>query len=262
MSREIPIYQIDAFAEGDFRGNPAAVCPLEQWLPDTLLQMIAEENNLSETAFYVPEGEGFRIRWFTPTVEVDLCGHATLSAARVVFERGEVEGDTLLFHSRSGPLLVKREGGRLRLDFPAQPGKATEVPELLAHGLGGWPVECYRSADFLAVFSSEEEVYALEPDFKTLAQLPGRGVIVTAKGADVDFVSRFFAPSHGIEEDAVTGSAHCTLAPYWAKRLGKTELTAWQISRRGGVLECRVEGDRVLISGKTRLFLKGSIWVD
>ena len=262
MSRELPIYQIDAFAEGDFRGNPAAVCPLEKWLPDTLLQMIAEENNLSETAFYVPEGEGFRIRWFTPTVEVDLCGHATLAAARVVFDRGAVEGDTILFHSRSGPLRVKRDGGLFRLDFPSQPGQSCDMPERLAHGLGGWPVECYRAADFLAVFSSEEEIYALEPDFQALATLPGRGVIVTAPGTDVDFVSRFFAPSHGIDEDAVTGSAHCTLTPYWAKRLNKIELTAWQVSKRGGVLQCRLQEDRVLISGKTRLFLKGTIWID
>jgi len=261
MSKEIPIYQIDAFAEGDFRGNPAAVCPLECWLPDSILQLIAEENNLSETAFYVPEGEGFRIRWFTPTVEVDLCGHATLATARVVFDRDENHGDTLLFHSRSGPLRVKREVELFRLDFPCQPGKVCEIPDLLLKGLGCRPVECLRSDDYMAIFASEEEVANLEPDFRLLTQLDGRGVIATAPGQDVDFVSRFFAPSHGIDEDAVTGSAHCTLAPYWSNRLGKTSLTAWQISKRGGVLQCETERDRVLISGRTRLYLQGTIYV-
>lgn len=261
MSLELPIFQIDAFAEGDFLGNPAAVCPLSEWLPDCLLQSIAEENNLSETAFYVREGDGFRIRWFTPTVEVDLCGHATLAAARVVFDRGDVEGDTVLFQSRSGPLFVKKEGQYYRLDFPAQPGEVCAVPNLLIQGLGGVPIHCLRSADYVAVFDREEEVAALQPDFRMLSQLKTRGVIVTAPGNDVDFVSRFFAPGHGIDEDAVTGSAHCTLAPYWASKLGRKTLTAWQISRRGGVLHCQTEENRVLIFGRTKLFLRGTIFV-
>tara|TARA_R100000027_G_scaffold67681_2_gene67716 strand:- start:19417 stop:20205 length:789 start_codon:yes stop_codon:yes gene_type:complete len=261
MSLELPIYQIDAFAEGDFLGNPAAVCPLKEWLPDCLLQSIAEENNLSETAFYVREGEGFRIRWFTPTVEVDLCGHATLAAARVVFDREGIRGDTVLFQSRSGALLVKREGKYYRLDFPSQPGKPCKSPEMLIRGLGVAPSFCLRSVDYIAVFESEEDVAALDPDFAILKGLDLRGVIATAPGVDVDFVSRFFAPSHGINEDAVTGSAHCALAPYWSERLDRNPLTAWQISRRGGVLRCRTDNDRILISGKTRLFLQGTIYV-
>lgn len=259
---KLRIYQVDAFAEKLFQGNPAAVCPLEEWLPDELMQSIAAENNLAETAFYVAEGGGYRLRWFTPVTEVDLCGHATLAAAHVVFEEsGGAESEQVTFDSRSGPLKVRRDGERLTLDFPAEEVRACEAPEALRRGLGAEPSECYRGADYMAVLESEAAVRALRPDFRALGELDTRGVIATAKGDEVDFVSRFFAPRYGIDEDPVTGSAHCALAPYWAKRLGKSALKARQLSRRGGELDCTVEGERVFISGKAVRYLEGTICV-
>jgi predicted PhzF superfamily epimerase YddE/YHI9 len=258
LNVKLPIYQIDAFADAPFRGNPAAVCPLEDWLPDGLLQAIAEENNLSETAFYVGCKAGYSLRWFTPTKEVDLCGHATLAAAHVVFGQNH-ELTRITFQSRSGPLHVSRDADRLTLDFPAHDGICCEIPDILTKALGCRPLECYRSMDYMAVFGTESDIVGLTPDFRFLKTLDLRGVIVTAPGSDDDFVSRFFAPNYGIDEDPVTGSAHCMLAPYWARRLGKTTLSARQLSKRTGTLQCRVAGDRIFISGRTVQFMEGTI---
>jgi len=258
---EIPLHQIDAFADGVFSGNPAAVCPLEEWVPDDLMQAIAMENNLSETAFFVKSGESYHIRWFTPVAEVSLCGHATLASAYVLFNEGRVEGDEVRLQSLSGELRVTRAGELLTLDFPAQLGGPCAIPEGLAEALGTTPLEVYRAMDYMAVFESEDQVRSLEPDVAALRRLDLRGVIVTAPGREVDFVSRFFAPKFGVNEDPVTGSAHCKLAPYWAVRLGKNRLTARQLSKRGGSLVCEVAGDRVLISGRAVPYLKGTIRV-
>jgi PhzF family phenazine biosynthesis protein len=256
---KIPCYQVDAFASAVFRGNPAAVCPLEAWLPDATLQNIAAENNLSETAFTVPRGDEFELRWFTPTLEMDLCGHATLATAFVLFTEQKISSDAIRFHSRSDILTVTRDGDILTLDFPARPPQPIAVPEMLANGLGVQPTSTLKSRDYLAVFDSAETVHALTPDFVTLKNLDCLGIIVTAPGADCDFVSRFFAPAAGVEEDPVTGSAHCTLIPYWAQRLGKNKLFARQISRRGGELFCELAGDRVHIGGQAVLYLRGEI---
>jgi PhzF family phenazine biosynthesis protein len=259
---KLPIYQIDAFAEKAFQGNPAAVCPLEKWLPDELLQSIAEENNLAETAFYVKKGEAYDLRWFTPTKEVDLCGHATIAAAYVLFEKGNLKKDQVTFHSRSGDLRVKKTNDLLTLDFPAQTGIPCDIPEVLIKALGVRPKEFYRAMDYMAVFDNEETIVAIEPDFQLLKELDLRGVIITAPGKKVDFVSRFFAPNYGINEDPVTGSAHCVLAPYWASKLGRKSLSALQLSKRTGALQCEVMGDRVFISGRAVPYLEGSIQVD
>ncbi len=255
----IPLYQIDAFAREVFRGNPAAVCPLDDWLPDGVLQSIAAENNLAETAFLVG-GEGrYRLRWFTPTREVDLCGHATLASAHVVFEYLEPGRETVVFDSRSGPLAVERREGLITLDFPVLPYEAVEPPALLVEGLGRTPTATYKSRDYLAVFDTEEEIVALRPDMARLAKLDSLGTIATAPGRSSDFVSRFFAPQAGIPEDPVTGSAHSTLTPYWAERLGKTELHALQLSPRGGELFCTARGERVSIAGRAVRYLEGTI---
>lgn len=242
-------YQIDAFATRAFEGNPAAVCPLEKWLEDNLLQSIAEENNLSETAFFVPAGNGFRLRWFTPVREVDLCGHATLAAAHVIFEHLDYAEPVITFETRSGELFVEKHGNLLRMNFPASPPAPCKSPETLAKGLRVRPIEVLAADDYVAVFDSEATVRAIEPDHALLVQLDLRGVIVTAPGSDVDFVSRFFAPRLGVPEDPVTGSAHCELAPYRAVKLGKNLLAARQVSRRGGSLSCELKGERVLLSG-------------
>jgi PhzF family phenazine biosynthesis protein len=259
---KLPIFQLDAFAEAPFQGNPAAVCPLQHWLPDQVLQSIAQENNLSETAFYVPREGCYELRWFTPTREVDLCGHATLAAAHVLLSSNGPAQSQVTFHSRSGPLRVFREDAQLTLDFPAQVGVACEVPSPMVEALGTKPRACYQAMDYMAVFETEEELTALRPDFRKLTALDLRGVIVTAPGRTSDFVSRFFAPNCGVDEDPVTGSAHCTLAPYWAERLRKSTLHARQLSKRTGTLRCRVEGQRVLISGRTVVYLEGTIQID
>jgi len=256
---KLPCYIVDAFAGEVFRGNPAAVCPLDSWLPDATLQNIAAENNLSETAFIVPRGDEFELRWFTPTMEVDLCGHATLAAAFVMFAERKFSGDEIRFHSRSGMLTVTRAGDILTLDFPSRPPQSCEMPEALVRGLGARPEQVFKSRDYLAVFSSAAEVRALQPDFAILKSLNCVGIIATAPGDDCDFVSRFFAPAAGINEDPVTGSAHCTLIPFWSQRLGKTKLFARQISQRGGELFCELAGDRVRIGGKAVLYLRGEI---
>jgi len=256
----IPLFQVDAFAQRVFHGNPAAVCPLDHWIPDETLQAIAAENNLSETAFVVAEDDGWRIRWFTPACEVDLCGHATLAAAWVLFTEHLGDADSVTFHSRSGPLTVRREPGeRLALDFPALRGEPVEDTTALAEALGAAPVEALGAMDYLAVLETEAQVRGLAPDLAALAHLDRRGVIVTAPGTDVDFVSRFFAPAAGVPEDPVTGSAHAMLTPYWAARLEKSYLVAAQLSARGGTLYCEDRGPRVIIAGDARLYMSGNI---
>jgi PhzF family phenazine biosynthesis protein len=259
---QIKQYQVDAFASRPFEGNPAAVCVLERWLADDVLQAIAEENNLSETAFFVPCDTGFELRWFTPTTEVDLCGHATLATAHVIFDQLGYSKPAIRFHTRSGELQVKKHANMLQMDFPAQTPVPCEIPDALVRGLGVRPAQLLRSDDYLAVFDNEQDIRALHPDFASLSQLDLRGVIVTAPGSDVDFVSRFFAPRVGVPEDPVTGSAHCTLAPYWADRLGRSVLHARQLSRRAGNLTCELRGERVLISGSAVTFMQGVIEID
>ncbi len=254
----IPIYQVDAFTSRLFHGNPAAVCPLEAWLPGELLQAIAAENNLSETAFFVREGERYRLRWFTPAVEVALCGHATLAAAFVIFNRLEPEAGRVAFDTLSGELAVTRAGELLVMDFPSKPPRPCEPPAGLLEGLGGEPIEVLKADSFLVTYEDERAVAALRPDFRTLAELEA-AVIVAAPGEEVDFVSRFFAPPYGIDEDPVTGSAHCTLIPFYAQRLGKSRLKARQISRRGGELDCEHLGERVKIAGEAVLYLEGTL---
>jgi PhzF family phenazine biosynthesis protein len=255
---KIPVYQVDAFASRVFSGNPAAICPLEAWLPDEQMQAIAAENNLSETAFFVRNHDGYRLRWFTPRVEVDLCGHATLASAFVILTR-LAPGKSVRFETKSGLLVVTRDGDLFSLDFPARPpGECTVHPDLRA-ALGGQPEAILAARDYLVVYGSEDEVRGLEPNMEMLTRLDRFAVIVTAAGKDVDFVSRFFAPAKGVPEDPVTGSAHCTLIPYWAQRLAKKKLHAYQVSPRGGELWCEDRGERVTMSGKAVQFLEGTI---
>jgi predicted PhzF superfamily epimerase YddE/YHI9 len=259
----LPIYQVDAFAESLFAGNPAAVCPLEAWLPDATMQAIAAENNLAETAFFVREGGDYVLRWFTPTIEVDLCGHATLASGHVVMRFIEPRRQSVSFRTmKAGTLVVSRRGDMLVMDFPARPASPADAPAGLLAALGGAPREVLRARDHLVVYDSAAEIAALNPDLAALAKVQCWAAIVTAPGENgIDFVSRFFAPAQGVPEDPVTGSSHCTLTPYWAKRLGKTELEARQLSRRGGALRCTLSGDRVSIAGCAVLYLEGRISV-
>lgn len=257
---KLPIYQLDAFTDKVFGGNPAAVVPLESWLDDAVLQKIAEENNLSETAFFVPQIGGFGLRWFTPVSEVDLCGHATLASAYVLFEILGFEGEAIVFETKSGKLTVTREtNGMLLMDFPLEPTSACEAPKELTDALGITPLETFAGTDYMVVLDDEEQLRTLQPDFVLLSKLERRGVIVTAKGDSCDFVSRFFAPKLGIDEDPVTGSAHCALAPYWAKRLGRTMLNAKQLSKRGGEIRCALMGSRVILKGYAAKYMTGEI---
>jgi predicted PhzF superfamily epimerase YddE/YHI9 len=258
---KITYYHIDAFTSSPFAGNPAGVCPLESWLPDTTLQKIAAENNLSETAFFVPSGDHFDLRWFTPAIEMDLCGHATLASGYVLTHYLGYTGKIIHFESKSGTLLVERQGDILTLDFPSRPGEKQAIPGALVKGLGAQPSEVYLARDYLAVFPSQADIMAIQPDQAQLALLDCLGIIVTAPGDGVDFVSRFFAPRAGVPEDPVTGSSHCTLIPYWAKRLGKTKLTARQLSARGGELFCSLVGERVKIGGQAVTYLRGELEV-
>lgn len=258
---DIPIYQVDAFASEVFKGNPAAVCPLDNWLPDATLQAIAAENNLSETAFLVPRGGDYNLRWFTPVAEVDICGHATLGSAYVIAHHLKPGADTMRFHTRSGLLTVTRRGELFTLDFPAlKRERAPDDPDVVA-ALGVAPVEIWHAMDLLVVYPREADIRDMRPDMAKVAAVKTRGVLVTAPGDDCDFVSRFFAPQSGIPEDPVTGSAHCILTPYWAKRLGKTKMTARQISKRGGELEVEDRGERVLISGRVTPYMEGRVRV-
>jgi len=257
----LPIYQVDAFTDQLFGGNPAAVCPLEGFLPDATMQAIAAENNLSETAFLVGEVGEYALRWFTPTVEVDLCGHATLASAHVVFEFLEPRRESVRFRTlKAGTLEVSRRAGLLTMDFPAWPAAPCEPPPGLLAALGGTPRAVLRARDHLVVYGSAAEIAALKPDLAALAAVGCWAAIVTAPGKDgTDFVSRFFAPAQGVPEDPVTGSAHTTLVPYWSKRLGKKILTARQLSRRGGLLHCALNGERVDIGGYAVTYLTGHI---
>lgn len=257
----IPIFQVDAFAAVPFTGNPAAICPLDHWLPDSLMQSIAAENNLAETAFFVPEGAAYRLRWFTPTVEVDLCGHATLASAYVLWHKLGFQGEQIQFESRSGTLTVSRQDSLIALDFPSRPPVACDVHPALLAAIGGAPREILAARDYFVVYETEDEVQALQPNMFALAKVDRFAVIATAPGTHHDFVSRFFAPAQGIPEDPVTGSAHCTLTPYWSARLGKTKLKAKQISPRGGELLCEDRGPRVSMAGQAVLYLEGSISV-
>lgn len=254
---KLPIYQVDAFTKTLFGGNPAAVCPLDEWLPEPVMQKLAMENNLSETAFFVPEGNGFRLRWFTPTIEIDLCGHATLASAHVLFNHLNYEKEEILFLTRSGELRVSKEEDYILMNFPADEMAEGEAPIELFTALGIEPKEVRKSDDYMVILDSEDEVAALNPDMRMLKEIDARGVIVTAPGNSVDFVSRFFAPQSGVDEDPVTGSAHTKLTPYWAKRLNKHELSARQISERGGNLLCRYKAERVEILGEAVTYLIG-----
>ena len=256
----IPIYQVDAFTLGPFSGNPAAVCPLDAWPGDDTMQSIAAENNLSETAFIVASESGYDLRWFTPAIEVDLCGHATLAAGYVVLNHLQPELDEVKFDTMSGSLVVSREGDRMSLDLPARAPAPVAISEALSDALGEAPAEVHLSRDILAVYDDEASVRRLSPDQARLLDLDeGLGVIASARGDTVDFVSRFFVPKAGIAEDPVTGSAHCTLVPFWAERLGRPQLVAHQVSPRGGELRCKHVADRVIMSGRCALFLTGSI---
>jgi len=258
---DLSIYQIDAFSSCVFEGNPAAVCPLDEWLPDETMQSIAEENNLSETAFFVPKDDGFHIRWFTPASEVDLCGHATLGSAYVLFNILGYKNQAIQFDSKSGILVVTKQDDWLTLDFPKQPPVYCETPKEIVEAFNKEPIECMMSEDIIAVFENEIDIESANPNFEQLKKLDSRGVIITAKSMRYDFVARFFAPKYGIPEDPVTGSAYTQLAPYWASKLGKQKFKAKQLSSRGGELYCEILGDRVLISGKATKYMEGKITI-
>ncbi len=259
---KIAIFQVDAFTNELFRGNPAAVCPLDEWLTDGMLQNIAGENNLPETAFFVKEKEGFHIRWFSPVSEVSLCGHATLAASAVIFRKLGYKESYIKFSSRSGELTVKRDADSYILNFPADPPVSIDKDEKLAEALGIDPVEYFKcSEDILLVYQNEGEISSITPDYGKIKMLTQRGVIITAPGTQTDFVSRFFAPALGINEDPATGSTHTALAPYWSKRLNKEKLTAMQLSPRGGRFNCTNKGDRIEISGRVAFYLQGIIEV-
>jgi PhzF family phenazine biosynthesis protein len=255
----VPYYEVHAFTDRLFAGNPAGVCLLDEALADHVLQGIAQENNLPATAFVLDRGELLELRWVSPAAELEICGHGTLASGHVLFNHGASRNDTLTFHTRAGELKVGRVDGRLLLDFPTRSVVPCEAPPLLIESLGAKPQEVLKGGDYLAVFERAEQIIALRPKLEGLAQLPVRGIIVTAPGDDCDFVSRFFAPQRGISEDPVTGSAHCALIPYWSKRLGRTKLHARQLSARGGELFCEDRGDRVGIGGTAVTYLEGTL---
>jgi PhzF family phenazine biosynthesis protein len=257
----LPMYQIDAFTQHVFGGNPAAVVPLDSWLSDEAMQSIAAENNLAETAFFVREGEHYGLRWFTPTVEVDLCGHATLASAHLLFTKLAYDRNQVDFMTRSGKLSVTRQGDMLSMELPARPPEPCPVPPDLEQALGKAPVSVLGARDYLMVYDREADVHALTPNMDKIAALDRFAVIATAPGDSCDFVSRFFAPAQGVPEDPVTGSAHCTLVPYWSNRLGKKKMVARQISARGGDLLCEDLGARVVVAGRAALYLEGVIHV-
>jgi PhzF family phenazine biosynthesis protein len=258
---QLTMYQIDAFASQLFTGNPAAICPLESWLPDELMQLIAMENNLSETAFFVKTANGFHLRWFTPTHEVKLCGHATLASAYVIFNLLGYMQDTIVFASLSGPLTVTKKEDWLELDFPAQPPQTCTTPPALVDSFGRQPIACLKAEDYIVVFDDERFVHEIRPDLRALAQLDLRGVAITAQATDYDFITRFFAPRYGIDEDPVTGSAFTQLIPYWAQQLGKKHFHAKQVSARGGEVRGELRGERVLIAGQAVKFMQSTIEV-
>ncbi len=255
----IPYFEVAAFTNRPFAGNPAGVCLLERWLPDETMQAIAAENNLAETAFLVPRAGGFDLRWMTPTVEVDLCGHATLASGHALFRHRDYPGKTIYFQTRSGELTVERDEEKLVLDFPSLPAEPVAVTSEIRVALGAEPVGLLQGRDYIALFSSQREIADVQPDLDRITRLDRQGVVVTAPGDDCDFVSRYFAPAAGIPEDPVTGSTHCTLIPYWAERLGNRELFARQISARGGELFCADRGERVSIGGEAVTYVEGRI---
>ncbi|MCL2156705.1 MAG: PhzF family phenazine biosynthesis protein [Methanobrevibacter sp.] len=257
------LYQVDAFTEKLFGGNPAGVCPLDEWLDDDLLQKIAMENNLAETGFYVKRGDSYEIRWFTPEVEVDLCGHATLASGFVLFNHEGHLKDNIIFNSpRSGELKVSRKNDWLTLDFPVDEFQAIAISDELVNCFDKKPIEAFEGkTDYMLVFEKEKDILNIQAKLEIISKLDARGVIITAPGENVDFVSRFFAPQSGIDEDPVTGSAYTTLTPYWADKLNKTELSSIQLSRREGKLQCKLSGNRVEISGQAKLYLKGEIFL-
>jgi len=259
----IPIYQADAFTDKLFGGNPAAVCPLKEWPTDEIMQNIARENNLAETAFFVKEGGGYKLRWFTPEYEIDLCGHATLASAHILFtELGHAQSEIHFETVKAGVLTVKKDGDKYTMDFPSRPPIHIEPPVGLIEALGEkQPVETLRSRDYFVVYESEDDIKEISPDMFALSKMDTVGIIITARGSNSDFVSRFFAPGAGIPEDPVTGSAHCNLIPYWAEKLGKDKLHAYQLSARKGELWCELHGERVYISGRAVTYLKGEITV-
>jgi len=259
VTRRVRTFQVDAFTDRLFAGNPAAVVPLAEWLSAPTMQAIAMENNVSETAFFVRRGERFELRWFSPRREVKLCGHATLATAFVLFEHLGYGDAAIRFDTASGELTVTRETPWLWMDFPADPAVTVTCPDALREGLGRAPVEVHAATDYLAVFESEQVIRDLQPDFRALGALDRRGVIVTAPGREADFVSRFFAPKFGIDEDPVTGSAHCTLAPFWRERLSKNAMCAHQLSARGGVVRCVPAAGRVRLGGQAVFFLEGEM---
>jgi PhzF family phenazine biosynthesis protein len=257
----LKVYVVNAFTKDEFGGNPAAVVPLQKWLPDALMQQMAAQHNLAETAFIVRDGNQFSIRWFTPTVEVDLCGHATLASAHIFFTSLHYDAQKIIFNSKSGPLAaIRQEDGSICLDFPVNPPTPTSMLPEIENGLNIRPNEIYVSTfDYLAVFNSQQDIENLKPDFKILARVESRGLLTTAPGDDVDFVARCFFPQSGIDEDPVTGSAYTVLAPYWSKRLGKKKMTAIQLSSRKGYVDCEWVDGRVLISGFAKTYLLGEI---
>ena len=257
----IPYFEVAAFTNRPFAGNPAAVCFLERFLPDEQMQAIAAENNLAETAFLVPREGNFDLRWMTPTVEVDLCGHATLASAHVLFQHRGHSSSPIRFQTKSGELTVDRAGERLVLDFPSLPAKSVEVTDEIRVALGAKPAALLRGRDYIAIFGSQKEVADIQPDLPRAAALDAQGIVVTGPGDDCDFVSRYFAPAAGIPEDPVTGSTHCTLIPYWSQQLGKSELFARQISPRGGELFCADRGERVSIGGEAVTYVEGKIYL-
>ncbi len=259
---KLKVYIANSFSEKKFGGNPAAVVPLKEWLSDVLMQQIAAQNNLAETVYFIPQGDDYAIRWFTPAVEVSLCGHATLASAHIMFEHLGYAREQIIFHSKSGPLKVTRNRDKIILDFPVdEPGKIPNN-ELINKSLGIKATEVFKSRfEYMAVLNSQEEIETLKPDLALVKQLPSLGLIVTAKGDKVDFVSRCFFPQSGIDEDQVTGSAHVVMVPYWAKQMGKTKLSAIQLSARKGYIDCELAGDRVLMSGHANTYLEGDFYI-
>ena len=257
----IPMYQVDAFTSSLFQGNPAAVCYLEHWLPEETMQKIAAENNLSETAFFIRRGDDFELKWFAPKGEVELCGHATLATAFVIFHHIEPKRSNITFFTKGGILMVFREGKLVTMLFPPKETVRSSTPDALVRGLGKKPVEVQKGYNYLAVYEKEEDILLLKPDFNELKKLDAHGVIVTAKSDKADFVSRYFAPKMGVNEDPVTGSAHCSLVPYWSRVLGKTEFLAYQRSPRGGKIICANMGERIKLSGEAVLYFEGTIHI-
>ena len=258
---ELNLYQVDAFASQTFSGNPAAVCPLSAWLPDSVMQNIAAENNLSETAFFVPTTAGFHIRLFTPTSEVNLCGHATLATAHVIFEALNYSPPDIHFTSKSGALFVSKNRYGLQLNFPNQAASPCPTPNAITAAFDRAPIQCLSNVNYIAIFDDEDFVKTVTPDFDQLSTLDLQGVVITSKSQSYDFISRCFAPKYGINEDPVTGSSFTELAPYWSQQLDKMHLNAKQVSKRGGNVHCELQGDRVLISGQATLYLKGTIYI-